>query len=232
LSVLGENFVANAAESVVPRAILAPGMAAEILRSNEFFWSKRRDVLFLMYEPGLLLAWGLGGLIAMGWCLWRSRKKEKKTFWIGFVIWTYVGGLLVCTPPSYYLGGVAHIILQPVVWVGLAWLASRAWRMPGWLLRLWWAGIFIDACWLMLHLILEARVLRYVKSAGGYRPADPLAASFPTLENGFFQQQRGLHLLGMQTIYYNPLILTALICGALLWWWSLRWNFNADPRRR
>jgi hypothetical protein len=222
-TVLAKNIAENAAYSLIPRAILDPAATMHIVRSDEFFWSKFRDVIFLAYEPGLLLAWGVGGMVAMGWMLENARRERGKIFWIGLVSWIYVGGLLVCTPPSYYLGGVAHVLLQPVVWVGLAWLVSRSGRMPRWLLHVWWFGIFLDACWLMLHIGLEGRVLHY--------GIDPNTASRQTLDNAILQQFRGLQLLGMETISFNDLLLIALIAGALAWWWSLRREFRINSRR-
>jgi hypothetical protein len=222
-TVLIKNIAENAAYSLVPRAILDPAATMHIVRSDEFFWSKLRDVIFLSYEPGLLLAWGIGGIVVFCWTLINARRESRKSFWMVLAIWIYVGGLLVCTPPSYYLGGVAHVLLQPVVWVGLAWLVGQSERMPGWLLGVWWTGIFVDACWLMLHIGLEGRVLLY--------GVDPNAASRQTLDNARLQQSHGLRLLGMETIAFNDLLLIALIAGALAWWWNARREFRINSRR-
>ncbi|HEY1686411.1 MAG TPA: hypothetical protein VGG19_16725 [Tepidisphaeraceae bacterium] len=225
-----KNFGLNAAYSLVPRTILRPSLTMEMLRSPEWFWSKCHDVGFLIYEPSLLLSLGTGGSVAMIWLLFRKQKTAHKKFWIVMFVWIYLGGLLVCTPPSYYLGGVAHVILQPVVWIALAWLAAQSARMPRWLRRTWWIGVFIDACWLMLHLGLEGRVFTFIHTASGDYPADPLTAGRATLANQMFQFRRGLRFLGMETLPWEPLVLTLLVCCTLGWWLWLQRELSLTQR--
>jgi hypothetical protein len=225
---LAKNFGLNATYSIIPRTVWRFGATMKLLGSPEFFWSKWRDVIFLFYEPSLLLAWGAGGLVVMIWLLWNSRRSSERGFWIALVGWIYIGGLLACTPPSYYLGGVAHVILQPIVWIGLAWLAGNASRMPRWLMRIWWWGILFDATWLVLHLGLEGRIFQLTEVGGQAVPADMQAASTQTMTNQTVQLAHGLRFLGMETVGWEPLVLTLLLIGALAWWWGLRKSLTAS----
>lgn len=258
-AVLVRNVGLNAAYSVLPRVMVDWPATENILRSNLNSWSKLRDVMFLAYEPGLVLAWGTAGLVAMSWILLRSARKRgtrspqksravlgpktgqgrsdsppedyilnseqlsatRSGFWAVLVLWTYIGGLLVCTPPSYYLGGVAHVILQPVVWIGMAALAGFARRMPEWVRKLCLGLLAVDLCWILLHLAMEGRVLQYVVAGGNLVATDVNAASAQTLANGRFEILRGWRFLGMETAGCEALVLTALVCAALGWWWCV-----------
>jgi hypothetical protein len=102
--------------------------------------------------------------------------------------------------------------------------------MPRWLRRTWWIGIFIDACWLMLHLGLEGRIFTFIHTTNGDYPADPLAAGRATLANQMFQSRRGLRFLGMETLPWEPLVLTLLVCCALGWWLWLQRELSLTPR--
>lgn len=218
------NLASNAYLSIIPRGF-QPIEIDWVLRSHIYLPVRIRDEFFLAYEPGLIWAWGVGGMLVMIWAL-RNARFRGNIFWVGFVICNYVGGLLVCTPEGYDLGGVAHIVLQPIVWIGLAWLVSQWPRMPRWLVKIWLAGVFFDMCWLMFHFALESRLLKYIKYPNGYAPADRAAASFNTLANGLFLIERNLRMLGMDTLDYDSVLLAAMIGAALLWWISLRRAFG------
>lgn len=220
---LVQNFVWNAYLSIIPRGFY-PNTILHIAHSYIYPAVKVRDIFFLAYEPGLLWAWGVGGIVAMIWALWHTRLTGRG-FWIGFVVCTYIGGLLAHTPLGFDLGGIAHVVMQPIVWVGLAWLVSRVKEIPKWVVRVWIAGVFFDASWLMFHFALESRVLTYIKYPAGYAPADSSAASFTTMANALFLIERNLRMLGMDALEYDSVLLAAMICGGLLWWISLRRKF-------
>ena len=147
-----------------------------MLSSYTYLDVRIRDMSFLAYQPGLILAWGVGGLIVMVWCLVHSRPWQGK-FWVGLVLCTYFGGVLLTTE-GYDLGGIAHVIAQPITWIGMAWIVSRISEMPRWLVRTWRAGVFIDMCWLMLHFVLESHWIQFRHYANGYSPIDMSQSRF------------------------------------------------------
>jgi hypothetical protein len=213
-------FIWNGWHSLVPIGF-EPWAILKMSHSYLHFDVKIRDGLFLAYQPGLILSWGVGGLIVMVWCLAHSRF-ARGGFWIGLVLFTSVGGLLMCTPPGYGYGGVAHIVMQPIAWIGMAWILSRLTEMPGWLISVWCVGVFLDAMWLMLHFSLESIWLRFTKYGTSYSPMDVAVGTQFTIGNALTQVVRNIRFLGMETVQYDALFLTAMICAAFLWWMSMR----------
>jgi hypothetical protein len=113
-------------------------------------------------------------------------------------------------------------VLQPIVWLGIAWIASRAVEMPCWLVWVWSCGALVDASWLMLHFMIESRWIEFTQQAAGYAPRDMAAGSHMTIYNAFIQFTHNLQFLGIETIQVNSLFLTVMICAAFGWWISLR----------
>ena len=227
---LGQILIWNAWHSLVPMGF-DPSAISRIAHSPIELAVRVRDILFLAYEPGLILSWGVGGLMVMIWCLTHSHFARGK-FWIGLVLFTYIGGLLLHTPPGYDYGGVAHVVMQPIVWIGMVWIISRITEMPRWLIKLWCAGVFIDALWLMLHFGLESKDgFQFNRGEGTFSPVDPAVGSHVTIYNAFTQVIRNQRFLGMETVECDALLLTAMMCVACVWWLSLRESLRRASAR-
>ena len=120
-----------------------------------------RDYFFNIYQTNLPLAAGFGGLFVLLFSLRRTRAGTDRTpgpearFWRWFVPFIVIAGILVHTPLEDW--GLAHICLQPLVIIGLAWIATRLPGLPaaalvGYILfSLWDAGTGI-----VLHFLIEA----------------------------------------------------------------------------
>lgn len=242
-----DNYAKNALYSLVPKEIWHPGFATTGEMAQRNTTSQVSDAIFMVYQPALLFAWGTGGAIAIGWCIWRWCKKSGRTifsrspdtsgdrasqpgarFWIVFLVWIYVAGLLSDTSLTPYYGGVAHVLFQPIVWIGLAWLASQLRQIPRWLARLWAVGLAIDAGWLILHIWLEGRLMNFVVHNGKVAPLVPTEGSHLTLVNNADRIVCSLTFLGDPLAKWQGLILAIMIYGALVWWWSVARQMGRD----
>jgi len=119
-------------------------------------WGSLRDQAFIVYQLNLLLALGSVGFAAVlreGARAWRAAPAAARAFWGAFL-----GGVVALSLAAYgdrdhY--GVAHICLQPVVLLGLAFLASR-WASLG---RGWRAALAVGwAADLCLGIALQLAV--------------------------------------------------------------------------
>ncbi len=128
-----------------------------------------RDWWFILYQLRLWWALGsVGGLVAV-WLLRSSRPLPEWRFaWIAMS--TAIGlNAVVHAQPD--LLGLAHICLQPMVLLGLAWIAAGIDRVPRWLVRLYAGGWLLDlAMGIGVHFLLQSHLF----SAG--KPDFTLAA--------------------------------------------------------
>ena len=109
----------NLFNTIVPHP-LRPAEYAFVQQASTLSWW--RDFFFNIYQTNLPLAFGSGGLVALIVLGWR-RRRELTTFWV----WTIGASVLlsigVVSLPDRW--GVAHVGLQPLVLLGLAWLAAQ-----------------------------------------------------------------------------------------------------------
>jgi len=108
-----------------------PGLLAQ--RSSLGWW---RDWFFQLYQVNFFFAFGSMAWVAILILLlrqWESASVMWRTFWIVFIIGNAVLGVAVHGGRDVW--GLAHICLQPLVLLGLAFLAahwcqlSRPWRL-------------------------------------------------------------------------------------------------------
>ena len=78
-----------------------------------------RDYFFLMYQTNLIIAMGIIGGFVIAWLFFRARE----VFWIAFVAFVVVVGIAVVGERD--LAGSAHLTLQPLIVLGLTFLAAR-----------------------------------------------------------------------------------------------------------
>ena len=109
----------NLFNTLVPHP-LRPAQYAFVQQASSLSWW--RDYFFNLYQTNLPLALGSGGLVALAVLGWR-RRRELTPFWV----WTIGASILlsigVASWPDRW--GATHIGLQPLVLLGLAWLAAR-----------------------------------------------------------------------------------------------------------
>lgn len=148
-STLGSNSSANAAQrlsvgdattvgvrnlinTIVPHPLLGTTEPV-LLQSNQA--AVVADWFFHLYQETLPLAWGTAGL-GLLLVAWRrcGPPGSERLFWLSALPLAGFLGVITHTQPSAW--GLTHISLQPLVLLGLAWLAARLpeiWRgLPGW----------------------------------------------------------------------------------------------------
>ena len=120
-----------------------------------------RDYFFNIYQTNLPLAAGFSGFFVIIFSCLRpprtqtSSPPRERRFWLWFAPFIILTGILVHTPPEGW--GLAHICLQPLVIIGLAWIATRLPLLPATvrtgfvLLLLWDVGVG-----LVLPFLIEA----------------------------------------------------------------------------
>ncbi|MFZ5497297.1 MAG: hypothetical protein ACOZE5_18400 [Verrucomicrobiota bacterium] len=114
-----------------------------------------RDGWFIHYQLRLWWAFGSVGAFALVWLLWRKPDGPAARFaWIALPLATLLGIVVHAHPDRL---GLAHISLQPLVLLGLAWLAANTERLPRWLRWLYAAGLLLDLCMgIGLHFALQS----------------------------------------------------------------------------
>jgi hypothetical protein len=130
-------------------------------------WSWWRDYFFNIYQTNLPLAFGSGGLVVLAVLGWRQRR-HIPVFWWWFIPASVLLSIATVSWPDRW--GATHIGLQPIVILGLAWLAASLPAL-GWGLRVWLAvGLMVDFClgvaghfWLQ-HLAFPADL--FIKQRG------------------------------------------------------------------
>lgn len=121
-----------------------------------------RDFALTLYSPNLVLAMGsVGGLLVVGLlarALWgKPAPDPRRGFWLFFVAFSAAVGIAV--HPTEDAFGVGHICGQPLVLLGLAYLAANFAQLPAVLRILGLAGCALDfAFGVFLHFHLENRV--------------------------------------------------------------------------
>ncbi|HVT44096.1 MAG TPA: hypothetical protein VMT00_06875 [Thermoanaerobaculia bacterium] len=123
-----------------------------------------RDYAFLVYQSNLIVAMGIVGGLAVLWLLIRwivSRRRRTsgrggRAFWLSFLAFSIIAGIAVVGVRDLF--GLSHITLQPVVLLGLTFLAAHFTALSK---PLRWgviAGCVVDvALGVLLHVHLENR---------------------------------------------------------------------------
>jgi hypothetical protein len=128
----------NLLNTVVPHPI-RPAEYEYIAQSSVAGW--RRDYFFNLYQTNLIFAFGTAGFTIL-LVLWRRTRDAAKRWWLWFSIAVILLSTGAASWPDRW--GVTHIGLQPLVVLGLAWIAI-SWRS---LDRFWriflWAGLAVD----------------------------------------------------------------------------------------
>jgi hypothetical protein len=132
-------------------------MGLLLLQQREWV-GRLRDVAFVFYQVNLLVVFGVGNLCALGWLAARQPAGAARRF-VGVALPVVVLAGIGAHSRLEFLG-LTHISLQPLVLLGLAWLASRLPDLPGWLRLLWLAGLVLDfLLGVVLHFGLQSLLL-------------------------------------------------------------------------
>jgi hypothetical protein len=128
-----------------------------------------RDYTFLLYQVNAVVAMGsVGGvLVLVLLCrrLWTSAGRERR-FWGGLVLGMLVLGVAVVSQKDTF--GLAHVCLQPLLLLGVVFLAASLPDLNPWVRGLALAGCLVDfALGVLLQFALENHVGTLVRPASG-----------------------------------------------------------------
>ena len=178
-----------------------------------------RDHAFMLLQLKLPFAFGSVGGAVILWLLLRLKWSEQTRYWLITV--PLVVGLGTAAHSQADRYGLAHISLQPLVLLGLVWLAAEADRLPRWLGRIWAAGLAIDfSLGILLHFAVQSLWLdRWLRP--GLGAAQYLADYTMTARNNWADKST-LHLTFLADIVspatcWTLLLVAGLTAGAFYW---------------
>ena len=165
LAKIGGNLVA----SVVPHPLRIgwAEFSTTFVQPNP--WGLLRDYFFTIVQTNLLFGLGSLAWLAVLWLLWRQRRAGAAAGEWWFWIWLVAAGavLTVATHPTEDSYGVAHVCSQPLVWIGLCFLAAGFGTLPRWLRGMVIAGCVTDfLLGGLLHFSLQHWVYELTRSGG------------------------------------------------------------------
>lgn len=126
-----------------------------------------RDYTFLIYQTNVVLAMGsIGGIVVLAMLirrLWgKGADRDQRRFWWTFVLGGFVAGVAVVGEKDYY--GLAHLCLQPVVLMGVTFLAANLPPLPSAARCVLAAGAAVDfAVGVLLQLSIENITVQHLR---------------------------------------------------------------------
>jgi 4-amino-4-deoxy-L-arabinose transferase-like glycosyltransferase len=178
---LERTLAANTAVSDASRLTFAGNLAKIVVNIVDTFvphlarglWVMRDPVLFrqivdnafCLYQVNLPFMLGVGGVVAVAYLIVRvalrphpDERRAERLFWLMFSSLTIVLGIAAHGEADQW--GLAHIGLQPVVQVALAWLVARVPLLPRPLRYVLVAGIAVDLAFgVVARVHLESRLV-------------------------------------------------------------------------
>lgn len=143
-----------------------------------------RDLAFLVYQVNLPMALGVAGGPTVLWLLWRrlcrplsstsaaagapTRAARARALWLWCI--TCVTTLGVAVVGDRYPTGLAHICLQPLVFLGVVFLAVEAPALPRWARAALVVGCLVDlVLGIELHASMSAVAMQFdrIPAPGG-----------------------------------------------------------------
>ena len=183
------------------------------------FWGPLRDAAFRLYQFNLVFGLGCLGAILLVLGLLGARKRTpvndraERTFWLLLAVCCLVVGIAV--QGERYTLGLVHITLQPLVLIGLAFLAGRFGEWSAGLKWLAWTGLLLDALFgIAIHFWFQSLTFVEPSPAGwGITSRDLLVGSVRA--NWRLKQDHGLTYLGDLVWPYAGIFAgVALVMGA------------------
>ena len=137
------------------------------------FWVERNDDAFrtlvdnafTLYQLNLPFALGSAGCFVVLYLVLRGLRTShvpaaERLFWFMFIVLAVALGIAVVGPPDDY--GVANIGLQPLVQLGVAFLAANAPRIPRIMRVVLLAGMALDfVLGVAIHVYMEASIAEW-----------------------------------------------------------------------
>ena len=162
---LAQTLATNTAVSDASRLTFAGNLAKIAVNILDTFvphlarglWVERDDVMFrqvvdnafCLYQVNLPFMLGVGGLVAVAYLVLRvsvrprpEERRAERWFWLMFTTLAIVVGIAAHGEADQW--GLAHIGLQPLVQIALAWLAAQVPALPRPLRYLLMAGVALD----------------------------------------------------------------------------------------
>jgi hypothetical protein len=155
----------NIVNSIVPHPLRAAGRhyVAEWFQPQKSTLGYVRDYTFLIYQVNAAGALGsVGGLVALYLVYRRCRTAPPRAraevwFWIAFIVVCFLAGIAVHGAPDDV--GLVHICLQPLMLLGVVFLAASVPDLPRWLGYAALAGCAVDfVLGVLLQFAMEHRV--------------------------------------------------------------------------
>jgi hypothetical protein len=212
----------NLARTVVPFSF---GSVAPWLTEQASTFGRVRDSWFILYQTRLVWMCGLGGAVVLAWLLARGGHEPRATRFAAIAVPVIIVlGTAVHTQPDAF--GLAHIALQPLALLGLAWIAGAMDSQSPLLRRIWCVGAAADlCCGILLHFGVQSGWLDRVWRGD----AAPWAGYTRAAQTSFHDKQ-ALHLTFLGDI--APLLLSAalFVAALLLAHRAWRWEMTSPPR--
>lgn len=214
----------NIFDTLVPHFVRDLDVA---LIAQPSFWGGWRDWFFQSYQLNLPLAFGSLAWLALVCELLRAKRTEPRsawTFWSAFVGVTALLGVATVGARDHW--GLAHICLQAVVLLGLAFLASR---WPGlsrrWRLILITGAAFDFVAGIVLHFAVQNHgILRWLSGAASQDEA--VVSLSPVAIMNYVAKVHHRLAFFSDAFPVNPALLLAFIAGALA---VALWRARASP---
>jgi hypothetical protein len=147
----------NFRDTIVPMALRSVN-AGILEQTSRLGWL--RDFFFNFYQLSVTTALGMASLIAMGPLLLsvkssiRASLRRAAMWLLAIIAVTFIGTAVVTDRDDW---GLAHICLQPLVILGLAWIAARLPASPLTIRLLWAFGAIWDLTFgIALHFATQA----------------------------------------------------------------------------
>lgn len=190
---------------------------------------------YLFYQLALPFVFGFAGAVILLWQLGRKYFTSAGTgppagrrFWALFLAGTILLGLLV--PGGRDHNGAAHVSLQPLIVLGLAFLAAEIPNLTRWLRGVLWTGLALDfILGVVLHFSVEHMGLSLVPpESPALRAAALSPANLPSLwTEGFLSNLLAKYYFGLTFVGdagLSPGLVAAFLACllALAVWWQIR----------
>lgn len=174
-----------------------------------------RDRWFCLYQQNLPFALGVGGLAIFSRLLPAYTTRPAARFW-----WVAAPLLLVIIAALHVVDplGLAHLVLAPLILLGLAWLAAHAHEVPRPWTRWWVAGLALDFTFgIVLHFGVQSLWLDRWLTPGRADIDYILQLCRPAAANYFGKLRIGaIHLAdGLSPLVAGLMLATAAACAFL-----------------
>jgi hypothetical protein len=215
------KIAGNAIDTLVPHPFRPAPLEIISQRNRSGYW---RDYAFLMYQTNLFVAMGTAGGLVVVFLFLREvlarggSPKAQRWFWAMLVLSCVALGIAVHGERDTF--GVAHVTLQPVILLGLTFLAAAFPRLPSparWFLIVGCVADF--AAGILLHFRIQNLTFR-ILIEGGRRyvhasDAGKMLSSF-AMGNCWRKEHFGVAFCGDYLGDYSALLQVIIVAVFLL----------------